>query len=303
MDARRLPDLADQAGLDRYRADPPRWRPAVAELASSLGLGDVELRDLGGGCLVVAAGDAHVLKLAPPVFGDEIEVERRVLPRVAGRLPVPTPRLLASGRLDGWSYLLLDRLPGRTLYDAWPGVDGADRARVLRALGRAIAALHAIEPPAEGPTWAEFLGRQSGLCLRRQAAWGVPAEVVALIGPLLDRARLGDVSRTPLLHADLTGQNVLADERLELRGLVDFADAQVGHPLYELVTPGLLLAGGRPGLLAALLEGYGWSGADARVGLAACAALHRFNPLTRYFGGAVRWPATVEDLVDGLFPV
>lgn len=301
-----LPNLRNAEELAAYRADPSRWRLIVAEIARFHGLPESELQDLGGGNLVIAAGPDHVIKFAPPPFAQELEVERLALGHLYGRLPVPTPRVHAAGERDGWRYLIMSRIPGRSLYDHWPLLTDERKVPVLVELGRALSALHEVESPVIGSDWRSFLAVEIPACICRQAGWGVPPALVARIAPFAHRLLDVDDQRTPLLHADLTGQNVLAADDLRLLGIIDFGDAQRGDAHYDLVTPALLLAQGRRPLLAALLDGYGLPPAmrdrDLQLKLMACAAMHRFNPLTRYLGWAPRPPASLEELAEVLFP-
>ena len=264
-----------------------------------------ELLDLGGGNLVVGAGLDHVIKLAPPVFAQELVVERLALDRVHGRLPVPTPRVHAAGEREGWRYLVLSRMPGRSLFSQWPSLTDERKAPILLELGRALAALHEIDSPEIGSDWKSFLAVEIPACARRQTDWGVPPNLTDGIESFARRHLEVETRRTPLLHADLTGQNVLATDDLRLTGIIDFGDAQRGDPLYDLVTPALLLAQGRRPLLAALFDGYGLASRnrDLQLKLTACAAVHRFNPLTRYLGWAPRPPASLEELAGVLFPL
>lgn len=81
----------------------------------------------------------------------------------------------------------------------------------------------------------------------------------------------------------------------------------MGDPLFDLITPALLIARSDRALLGALLDGYGVSPSarDERLRsrLTAYAVLHRFNKLTRYLGWADRPIDSTEALGAVLFPL
>src|SRR5580698_8383752 len=108
-----LPPIATEDALAAISRDEAALRPGVEELATLIRINPDDLtRYPAGSRPVYAAGDL-VLKLFPPVAGwPDQRVEARVLAAAAGQLPAPTPRVHASGKHDGWGYLLMSRLPG-----------------------------------------------------------------------------------------------------------------------------------------------------------------------------------------------
>ena len=90
-----------------------------------------------------------------------------------------------------------------------------------------------------------------------------------------------------LLLADITREHVLVhqqDGSWRMVGYIDFGDAMVGHPDYELVAPGLEIAGSNPELLRALLlaSGYPEKSFDEALcrRLMAYTLIHRYVDLT-----------------------
>ncbi|MEU4768915.1 aminoglycoside 3'-phosphotransferase/choline kinase family protein [Actinosynnema sp. NPDC023794] len=172
--------------------DDDALRPGVEALCGHLGVsGDVE-RFADGSLPVYAVGDRHVLKLFPAVHLDEVATERDVPAAVQGRLPVPTPGLHAAGEFGGWGYVLMERLRGTSLKDAWPGLDAAARRDVSRQVGEALAALHALTPaPLEPSGWAEFVRTQRAGCVERQRARGLAPAWLEQVPAFLDSVDLG----------------------------------------------------------------------------------------------------------------
>ena len=113
---------------------------------------------------VYAAGEV-VLKLYPQADGNASALEAGVLSAVGGALPVAAPRVHATGDWDGWSYLLMSRLPGVPLDVAWPDVPAQGRAELAVQAGELLAALHRVSLPASGCRM-----RSPSCCTRRLCA-------------------------------------------------------------------------------------------------------------------------------------
>jgi hygromycin-B 7''-O-kinase len=304
-----LPTVTTVAELEALQKRPELWRPTVAELVRSLGLTDTRLVDLSGGNLVVAVGDAHVLKLGPVAFERELRGEQHALPLVANRLPVATPVVIASGAIPGWLYVLTTLIPGRVAKTCWDEVPADARAPILFTIGKALAALHALPAPSEGPLaidWNAWLERETRECCARQARWGVPAHLVEEMPDCLQRAELDQSARTVLCHGDVHDENVMLVRDADgwrVSGIIDFGDALRGDPAFDLITPALLIARGDRMLFHALLRGYGAELTPLfHARLVAYSILHRWNDLTRYIGWAHSPPVSMAEFGEVLFP-
>ncbi len=307
-----LPTIGTSKGLDALRAEPARWTPHVTRIAEQLGLAGRPLRDLGGGNLVVALGDEHVLKLTPPVFAREVLGETAALDALAGRAwpePLRAPELLGRGTHEGWPWVLLRRLPGETLRACRARIPEADRVDIARRLGEWLAKLHAaprpVAPRLEG-SWVRYLETNAPGAVARQERWGVPAAVCAEMTALLARTDLLGSDST-LLHADLHDDNVLVEQRggrFVATGVIDFGDATAGDPLFDLVTPVALVARGDGRVVRALFEGAGFPDALDDPALIdrflALSVVHRWNDLTRIGAWAPDAMSSLDALARGL---
>lgn len=240
-----------------------------------------------GSDIVLRLGEV-VLKLTLPRWEADLRTEASLLARVRGRLPVATPTLLAAGALDGWPYVLMSRVDGVALAEVWPTLAAPERRALAAEIGELIAALQALEvPPEEGAAWPPFLdglraGAEARLRGRHEPG---PEPLLAQITPFLADTSL---SERPLvwLHTELLDQHLLLRSvagRWRLAALIDFADARVGHPLYELPALAEFVLRGEAGLLGPLLDAAGlgpWSPALSRE-LCAWSLLHRFGSVAR----------------------
>ena len=280
-------------------------RPGVESLLRDLGADPAGATRYATGSLpVYAAGDV-VLKLFPPDDTDEMPVEAGVLAAVHGRLPIPTPRPLAIGDRDGWGYVLMSRLDGIPLREAWAGIGPEQRDRLAVELGEAVAALHALPLPEiddwEPEDWAEFVDDQCDGWVARQRGLGLSAEWVAALAPALD-VDLTD-GRPVLLHTEIMREHLLvapdADGQWRFRGLIDFEPAMRGDREYEFVGVGTFLAEGDSRFLGRFLRAYGYEAPDEafRRRMVAWSMLHRYSNLPAWMR---RLPVPAEPDLDEL---
>jgi aminoglycoside phosphotransferase (APT) family kinase protein len=244
---------------------------AVAELVrAGLGASARVLRaePLAGGtfntCWGVALGDGAelVLKVAPPPALPLLGYERDLLRTEAdfyaraATAEIPVPRVVHAdfgrGRIAS-DWLLMTRIPGRSLQSVRRRLARDELARVRIELGRAVARLARVRgewfgyAPAELGTragsWREAYGAMLALLLRDAERWKVrlprPAAaieaLVARVAPALDA-----VAAPSLVHFDLWDGNVFV-EAGRLSGVIDGERAFGGDPLAEL--PSLALFG------------------------------------------------------------
>lgn len=228
-----------------------------------------------------------MLKLFPPGEGDFARTEWRALAAVHGTLPLPTPEPVACGTSGDWSYVLMSRLNGRLLVDAWPELAAGDRDRLATELGQGLAALHGIEGVDLGAEtdWGEFLRAQRESAVDRQRARGLDERWVEQIPDFL-AATPTDDGRRALLHTELMREHLLVTRGADgwaLSGLFDFEPAMVGPPEYDLASFGVFVSCGDGRFLRRALLAYGVTPDEALQRRAlAYAILHRYSNLRWY---------------------
>lgn len=294
------PDADDEEDFDFIATDERALGPGVRALLAELGVPEPPHRFPSGSLPVYAVG-RHVLKLFPPVYLDELPVEAAVLAAVHGRLPVPTPGVHRSGEYEGWGYILMDRLPGRPLAQAW---DDADRDRIADRLGATLAALHAVPAPeVDGwfpADWDAFAAGQRAGCAGRHRALGLPSAWATQIPGFLDRVDLG-TGPTVLVHTEVMRDHLLVDEHGDLSGLIDFEPAVRGVAEYEFAAVGAYGSCGDARFLGRTLRAYGYRDdqldAAFRRRLLAWLLLHYYSNLAALLG---RLPAPAEPTLEAL---
>jgi aminoglycoside phosphotransferase (APT) family kinase protein len=179
-----------------------------------------------------------------------LELEARVLPRIAGRLPLAVPRptrLAKGGALFPWPFAGYPYLAGKPASAL--DLDDAVRARAARPMGEMLRALHSItvEEGAALGAAPDAIGRLDPVTrvplvrarLDRIARLGL-VTVSARLEGILDRAT-PPAPPTCLAHGDLYSRHVLFDERLEPSAVIDWGDLHLGDPAVDLAFAFLFL--------------------------------------------------------------
>jgi len=281
--------------FELVRRDDERLRPGVRAVCEILGLGGSAIGRFPEGSLpVYAVGDSLVLKIYPPFDLTERDSESAVLRALEKRLPIPTPVVHAVGELDGWGYVLIDRLRGESLAHAWPRIAADERMRLASSLGEALAVLHSVNGPDLETVridWPLFIAEQSRTAVERQRQRGLDEHWLTQIPAFLDATPLEDSGSVSLLHTEVMREHLLVEHGpagWSLSGIFDFEPAVVGAPEYEFASVGLFFSCGDARLLRGVLLAYGYRetklNRELERRLLAYALLHRYSNLPWYLG-------------------
>lgn len=253
------------------------WRDYVRAICQDHGLACTHIEaTLPGSYPVFLVDDTRVIKLFGELFGGArgYAVESRVYALFGEGTQLPVPRLLATGKLypaDStwqWPYLIMTRVPGVSLGAVFARLTLDDKLRLAQQVGGLVRRLHATALPREGllrAAWApfqSFVGQQYRSCGASHREWAtLPTHMLLeLQDYVLPPEELIDVHQAPcLLHADITEDHLLGDldGGWRLNGLIDFGDARVGDPFYELVALHLGAFCRDKRMLRAFCESYG----------------------------------------------
>lgn len=226
-----------------------------------------------------------------------LERETRVLPRLAGRLPLDVPEPRWTGRPTErfpWPFAGYRRLPGVAADAA--NLSEAERMAAAAPLGAFLAALHAI--PAED---LDLSGDEIG---RMAFARRMP-ELEARLAHLRERGRVGDpapwlrlfegdVPGTPpapaVVHGDLYARHLLVDDGRRVSGVIDWGDLHAGDSAVDLsIAYGFL----PPRARAAFLRAYGPMDARTRRTARLRAAFH--SAALAWFADSIRDAALLRE--------
>lgn len=263
-----LPPDPPISATNRVLGDVPDafWAPVLSTLCARFDLSPGPYSRLPRGKNpVFTLGDAGILKLIPPYWAEDAGREVAALQTVPAGGPVATPTLLKLDTFDGWTVLLLQRLPGTLLFERWSALEQSQKVDLAGQLGTVASWLHRIEVPAEPPLvydWAEHLAWQQQTSSQDLAEDDAPSRLQVTWQTFLEEVGPLPTPGVPsvFLHGDLSVSNVMVQERdgrLLIAGLLDFGDASLGQATHDWLSPGAHNFGGDPAVMAAFCDGYG----------------------------------------------
>jgi aminoglycoside phosphotransferase len=246
----------DQPHYGDHLGDVEYWGPYVLEvLARHQESARMLEAPFVGSFPTFLAGDL-VVKLFGPAFDGpaSFRAEHAMHRLLALHADIPAPELVAFGHLfddePSWPYLITERWTGVAIREA--EVAAGDAIEIAAGLGTAVARLHRLAPPA-AVAERELLPHLRSTAAERLARAGFPVRLVDQVPEYLGDALPADT----LVHADITADHLFVQEG-RLLGVIDWGDAIVADPYYELVAVYFDALGGRRFLLESFLRAYGW---------------------------------------------
>jgi len=217
--------------------------------------------------IVFAYGEHQVIKIFPPCHFNQFHSDQLALKHLQGKLSVKTPALEYEGEINGWPYIIMTKLEGTLLETLWETMNHENKLVILCELGALIREVHSL--PTDGLEeidchWPQFIKKQIDHCVERHRSTGLPSELVLQIPSYLESIHelITPIKKSVLLTGEYTPMNFLVkqvDGVWHIDGLIDFGDAMLGLPEYDLLGPGAFLIQGDKTLLRAFLTAYGYS--------------------------------------------
>ena len=318
----RSPPVPGRAAWGQTVGQVAYWRPLIGRILRRHGLkgGGIRPGYPGTHAVFLIGGPLVVKVFAPYDFAppwteewDEPQTEVGVHELLAREAEIPVPELVAHGLEGGWPYLVTRQIEGRPIREVLADMDRAAVESVVYRLGAIMRAIYALPVDAHPCRWRSFMSRQIRICAERQRTLrSLPEHLTAQIPDFLESAQpISTPGFEPrLIHADINADHVYVapgGDGWRVTGLIDFGDAMIGEPEYDLVAPNLEITRGDPGLLRVLLGSTGLAfepGVDLSRRLLAYTLLHLFLDLS-----AVSWwqnagtPASLDELAARLWSI
>lgn len=217
--------------------------------------------------IVFEYGDTQVIKIFPPFHQGQYQSEWLVMKKLQGRLSVNTPTLQYHGEFSGWPYIIMTKLEGTLLETLWGEMDVDNKLTIIRELGALIKEVHS--QPTDGLEaidcrWEQFIQKQMANCLQQHQSTQLPKILLQQLPTYLEliQPKLPKINLPVILTGEYTPMNFLVKQSngvWHIDGLIDFGDAMLGLPEYDLLGPGAFLIQGDKQLLREFLLSYGYS--------------------------------------------
>lgn len=196
----------------------PIAQRVLARFGSSLAEAE---RSPDGQSNMVWLAPSVVLRMGPKQAGRDGSLLREaalaaLLPGEAGY-----PAVLGSGLLDGWEWVVAERLPGDNLVTAWPSLDDASRCAALADLWARLAAIHRtdiVQARRLGCTTTPFYALEPQRAARQLRVCREAGAVDTALAGAIERV-LGSMYRAlagvplALAHTDAGAANTVWDGR------------------------------------------------------------------------------------------
>ncbi len=157
----------------------------------------------------------------------------------------------------------MTRIAGMPLHEVWPLIPPQQRPALAHQYGRALAALHAMQPADTDPggiDWAVFCRDGIANWLERGSVRRLSAALQA-DGARYFRDHTASITGSPrvMLHGDLAPENLMVQEvngQWTIAALIDFGNAMRGDAWFDLTAATILLEPGDRTIVHALLDGH-----------------------------------------------
>jgi hygromycin-B 7''-O-kinase len=262
-----LPAIHSDEEFEALKLNPDIFEVAAKEIINRHDLPDEPLSVFSGSNIIFSHGKNRVIKIFPPMHQNQFISESLMMKHLHGKLSVSTPAIEYEGNISDWPYIVMTRIDGVILEGLWKKLDHSNKMIIIRELGALIREVHSL--PTDGLEaidchWEQFIQKQIQGCVSRHQSMGLPLNLVNEIPDYLASAEeiLPKINNPVILTGEYTPMNFLVKQQegvWHITGLIDFGDAMLGLPQYDLLGPGAFLIQGDKKLLREFLVSYGYS--------------------------------------------
>ena len=255
-------------------ADADSWSPHVQRVLERHGIEATHPLSLGEGATfpTLIGGDVVVKFFGDlPSWRRAYRAETAANRCIAGDSRILAPNVLAQGQLfndanSPWPYLVTQRVAGANWEDA--SLSFEDKLLIATELGRQVGYIQALDADADVARDGFWPAPNLAAAARRTV---LPSRLTEQVDRFVAGMGAGD---RVLAHGDLMFRHVFVEDG-RLSGIVDWGDAMVADPHYELAQLQLNLFDGNKALLRALLDAANWPVGRTFARQALAQAFHR----------------------------
>jgi aminoglycoside phosphotransferase len=268
------------------------WRDAAISVCGKHGIYyDLLARSDHGENIVFLVDDKFVIKIYTP-YRRGFAREKAALEFAGGRTSLKLPEIVYAGGIEGFDYLVMTQLEGKSLTrDEWLKLEARQQMSIVSELGAGLKELHSHGAESLDFDWSAFIENQANTCFERQKAAGTsPQWLESLPQYLAENLKLLPTDFTPVfLHGDVHFGNLRLAQKAgkrQISGLFDLADSLAGFHEYEFVAPGVLMIQGQGELQREFFRAYGYKESELdctlRRRLMLLAILYECSDLRKY---------------------
>ncbi|HEY0048236.1 MAG TPA: aminoglycoside phosphotransferase family protein [Pyrinomonadaceae bacterium] len=222
--------------------------------------------------IVFFVDNAFVIKIYTPFRGG-FGREKAGLEFARNKTSLITPEILFEGEIEGFKYLILNRLEGVSMTrESWLGLETRKQARIVSQLSAGLKELHSHDARAIDFDWQKFIAHQAASVVERQKAGGASPEWLERLPDYLEESLplLPKDCEDVFLHGDVHFGNLCLVEKRgkwSISGLFDFADSLKGFHEYDFLAVGVLMIQGQGALQREFFRAYGYAENEIDAGL------------------------------------
>lgn len=308
-----LPTILDDDHYSALFKQNSIWEPAIETIMKIHRLAKPAVRAPKGTHIVYRVGDIWI-KLMAPIYAGDMDFEIACLKAIDGQLNFATPRVLSEGELESWRYVLISHVDGERVGDHFQQLSVVEQVNLAVEFAQATRAIHKISVPqiiAARGDWNQFIRGQYDGVYETHRKRNMAEVWLRNLTSFVHKFPISEFTlNTPVfLHADLTWDHFLIKNekgRWRLSGIIDFADAQCGHPEYDMCASMAFLFRHKREVITAYAHEMGMreTGKTLSHKLLVWTLLHRFSNLKNYFAQEMlnRPTGDFEKLAEEVYP-
>jgi hygromycin-B 7''-O-kinase len=289
-----LPQPTDPEHYSRLFKQDAIWESAVQYLSDKYALTGDRFRARRGSHIVYRVGNTWI-KLMAPIFAKDMTYEIAGLTSVHEQLSVASPKIIASGKIENWPYLIVSHIEGDRIGEIWPNLSDENKIRLARKMGETTKSLQNCSPDqvvSDRNNWNSFIKDRLKNLVPHHRAKKMSEKWLQALPDFMDQFSNEEFfcDNPVFLHADLTWDHFLVNNinnQPHISGVIDFADCRIGHPEYDIPATAAFILKSQAAPFREYLLSLGYKDLELNSRFSekmlAWTCLHNYSDLKNYF--------------------